>query len=90
MREADVLVLGVEEAEGWNVLWVESDKMRFPTFLTVVGRRRGRLPAQFLGVKGIMFSLQCKEGNFLHPATTPSLDQKTQSLAHHLGQKKML
>lgn len=90
MREADVL--GVEEAEGWYTLWVESDKMRFFTFLTLLGRRRGRLPALFLEVRGIMFSLQCEEGNFLHPNTALSLDQKTllvwQSLARHLGAEK--
>lgn len=90
VREADVLVLGVEEAGDWCTLWVESCKMRLPTFLTVLGRRRGRLPAQLLEVRGMMFSLQCKERNFLHPNTTPSLDQKTQSLAHHLGMEKQM
>lgn len=88
VREADVLVLGVEKAEGWYMLWVESDKMRLPTFLTVLGRRRGRLPAQLLEVRGMMFSLQCKERNFFHPNTVLSLDQKTQTLPHHLRVKK--
>lgn len=86
MREADVL--GVEEAEGWCTLWVESDKMRLPTFPTVLGKRRGRLPALFLEVRVMMFSLQCKEGNFLHPNTALSPDQKAQSLPHHLGEEK--
>lgn len=36
VREADILVFGVEETEGWYTLWVESDKMKLPTFLTVV------------------------------------------------------
>lgn len=84
-READGLVSGVEEAEGWYMLWVEGDKVRLPTLLTVVGRRKGRLPAQLLEIKGMMFSLQCKEGNFLHPNTALSLDQRMQNLTHHLG-----
>lgn len=57
-------VLDMEEAEGWYILWGESEKVRLPTFLPV----GGRLPVQPLEVRGTVFSLQCKEGNFLHPS----------------------
>lgn len=46
------------------MLWGESEKVRLPTFLPV----GGRLPVQTLEVRGMVFSWQCKEGNFLHPS----------------------